>query len=111
LEGDLGLREFTRRWVPERFMIDQKQKRVEESRELLKFLRQDVDADFAHIMTGDESWFFYRYESAARFDRGRTDVVPRVSQMIGSRKTMTSVSFTSTCLMSLDCPPQGQKYN
>jgi hypothetical protein len=42
LERDLGPRRFTRKCVHHQFTIDQKQKRVLESRELVEFLRQEL---------------------------------------------------------------------
>jgi hypothetical protein len=55
--------------LPHELTILQKSQRVIETRQLLKILREDAGANFARIMTGDESWFFYQYEFVAMFTR------------------------------------------
>jgi hypothetical protein len=55
--------------VPHELTILHKSQRVTETRKLLKILREDASGDFAHIMTGEESWFFYQYEFVAMFTR------------------------------------------
>jgi hypothetical protein len=56
LARDLGLRKFTRRWVPRILSDPQKVKRVEASTELFHIINAlEVDS-FDGITTGDESW-------------------------------------------------------
>jgi hypothetical protein len=62
-------------------------------------------------MTGDESWFFYGYESDAMFARDRADVVARVSQTMGSKNVTITIFLTGTRLMALEYLTRGQKYN
>jgi histone-lysine N-methyltransferase SETMAR len=111
LTRDLGLTRFTRRWVPHELSRANKARRVEDSRLLLEELRKDSRRDFDHIMTGDESWFYYSYDSSSMFARDRASVVPRVSKTIGSKKAMITIFFTGRRLLRLVYLPQGQKYN
>jgi hypothetical protein len=111
LEGALGLRKFARRWVPHELTVVQKENRVVEATNLLSMLEADVGANFSHIMTGDESWFFYRYESDAMYVADRADVIPRTSHMIGSKKVMITIFFTGVRLIALQYLPRGRKYN
>jgi hypothetical protein len=45
------------------------EKRVEDAQRLLQALRDDPSKNFAPIITGDENWFSYNYESLAMFSR------------------------------------------
>jgi hypothetical protein len=78
LTRDLGMRKFTRRWVPNDLSATDRAKRVVDARTLSQALRNDQSQNFSHIMTGDESWFYYNYESPTMFARARDEVVPRV---------------------------------
>jgi hypothetical protein len=78
---------------------------------VLQALRSDSEKHFTHIRTGDESWFHHSYELPVMFGHGRDKVIPRISQTIGPRKTMTNMSFTGTRLPILVHLPQGQKCN
>jgi hypothetical protein len=111
LTRDLGMRKFTRRWVLHAFSATDKAKRVVDARTLFQALRKDRSQNFAHIMTGDESWFYYNYESPTVFARARDEVVPRVPRTIGSKKVMVTIFFTANRLLTLVSLPQGQKYN
>ena len=111
LTRDLGLRKFTRRWVPHNLSPANKAKRVTDARMLLQALTKDQDQNFSHIMTGDESWFYYAYESPTMFAPSRDEVIPRVSPTIGSKKVMITIFFTGNRLLKLAYLPQGQKYN
>jgi hypothetical protein len=48
-----------------------KAKRVVDLRMLLQALRNEESQNFSQIMTGDESWFYYNYESPTMFARAR----------------------------------------
>jgi hypothetical protein len=58
-------------------------------------------------MTGDESWFFYRYQSDAMSDGDRAAVVSRVSQTIGSKRVMIPICFPGARHMTLKYMPRG----
>jgi histone-lysine N-methyltransferase SETMAR len=62
-------------------------------------------------MTGDESWFYYNYESPTMFAHTRDEVVPRVSPTIRSITMMVIIFFTANRLVKLVYLPQEQKYN
>jgi hypothetical protein len=55
LQDDLHLEKFNLRYVPHSVEADQKQSRVELSRELLSILEQDQQHKFEHILIRDES--------------------------------------------------------
>jgi histone-lysine N-methyltransferase SETMAR len=97
--------------VPHDLSATEEAKRVPDARTLLQALRNDQSQNFSYIMTGDESWFYYNYESPTVFARARDEVVPRVSPTIGSKKVMITIFFTANRLMRLVYLPQGQKCN
>jgi hypothetical protein len=108
---DLGLRKFSRRPLPYKFTISQEQKRVIKAREILKSLREHVDPNFVHIMIANDGWFFYGYDPNAMLAKDRADIVPRVSQMMGSKKAMITIFVNDACRMTLKYLPRSQKHN
>jgi hypothetical protein len=84
---------------------------VVDARTLFQALRNDQSQNFSHIMTGDETWFYYNYEPPTIFARARDEVVPRVSPTIGSKKVIVTIFFTANRLVTLVYLPRGQKYN
>jgi hypothetical protein len=111
LARDLGLRKFTRRWVPHTVSDPQKVKRIETSIELFHILNaMEVDS-VDGITTGDESWFQYLCESSAMFAKPPHDVTPRTRPGIGVKKTMFTVFVTKRKLLITDDLPKGQEYN
>jgi hypothetical protein len=98
---DLGMRKVTQRWVLHGLSATDKAKPVVDAQTLLQALRNDQSQNFSHIMTGDESWFYYNYESPTMFARARDKVVPRVSRTIGPKKVMVTIFFTANRLMTL----------
>jgi histone-lysine N-methyltransferase SETMAR len=111
LATDLGMRKFTRRWIPHFLTAAQTVQRVADARRLLKSLKADQKNNFRNIMTGDESWFYYQYESDAMFAHSRDEVIPRVSKTIDAKKVMFTIFFTGTQLVNLAQLPRGRKYN
>jgi hypothetical protein len=77
LRRELGLKKFSRRWVPHFLSDGQKKLRVDASRKLLSLLGIDAEHNFKRIATGDESWFRYSSYSDLMFPGSRESVVPR----------------------------------
>jgi histone-lysine N-methyltransferase SETMAR len=111
LTTHLGLRKFSRRWVPHELTDDQKLSRIQISAELLTSLRNDEFGGFCHIATGDESWFSYRYESTHCYAKSREGVPPRTRTTIGTKRAMVTIFFTGAKLLVLDMLPRDQKFN
>jgi hypothetical protein len=55
LKRKLGLKKFSRKWVPHLLSNDQKKLRVDASRKLLSLLGIYAEHNFKGIATGDES--------------------------------------------------------
>jgi transposase len=111
LARDLGMRKFTRRWVPHTLSDLQKVKRVETSTELFHILNElEVDS-FDGITTDDESSFQYLSESSAMFAKWLRDVNPRTRPGIGVTKRMSTIVFANRKLLIAEDLPKGQKYS
>jgi len=111
LHNSLGLKKFARRWVPHDLTRAQKHERVSCSREILDVLEQDEVFEFQHIATGDESWFFHRYQHTHCYAKSREEVPTRVSTTIGMKKSMVTIFFTGKALVCLDVLERGFKFN
>jgi hypothetical protein len=83
---ELGMRKFSRRWVPDFLSPAQKVARVETSKTILRVLQDAELNNFERITTGDESWFRYCYPSSTMFARAPSEVIPRTRQTIGANK-------------------------
>jgi transposase len=66
LQRELGMREFSRRWVPHFLSPAQKVARVEALKTILRVLQEAELNGFEGIATGDESWFRYCYDNSMR---------------------------------------------
>jgi hypothetical protein len=74
LQRELGMRKFSRRWVPHSLTSAQKVARVDASIEMLRILQESKVNDFNGVTTGDESWFQYISPSSEMFARSPADV-------------------------------------
>jgi hypothetical protein len=61
LHDDLHLEKFNLPYVSHSLEADQNVSPVELSRNLLQILEQNQQYESEHILTGDESWFFFEY--------------------------------------------------
>jgi hypothetical protein len=61
LHDDSYLEKFNLCRVPHSLEADQKRSRAEVFQELFQLSEQDQRYEFEHILTGDESWFFFEY--------------------------------------------------
>jgi hypothetical protein len=110
LQKGLGMRKFSRRWVPHSLSDAQKVARVEAAKEMLKILQESEMNDFDVISTGDESWFQHL--------RHLRQCLPVRQQMLFrgharqlARKTMITVLFTAKKLIVFDALPRGNTLN
>jgi hypothetical protein len=85
IQRELGMRKFSRRWVPYFLSPAQKFARVEASKTILRVLQGAESNDFEGIATGDERWFRYCYPSSRMFVWAPSDVIPRTRQTIGAK--------------------------
>jgi hypothetical protein len=65
--------------------------RVTTSTEMLRILQKQEPANFARIITGDESWFFLEYLRNRVWRPGEEKTPERVSQQIDTEKHMLTI--------------------
>jgi hypothetical protein len=99
LQRDLGVKNFSRRWVPDQLNSSQKAARVNRSRALLHLLQQLQPFGFEGIIKGDESWLRCEYESGSMFAPSAGMVLPRLRAGFQVKKTTITVFFTTTILI------------
>jgi hypothetical protein len=85
-QRNLGMRQFSRRWLPHFLNPAQNVARIEVSKTILRVLQDAESNDFEGIATGDESWFRYCYPSSTIFARAPSEVIARTRQTIGAKK-------------------------
>jgi hypothetical protein len=85
LQRVLGMRKFSRSWVPHCLSPAQKIARVEASKTILRVLQDAESNDFEGIATGGECWFRYCYPSSTMFTRAPSEVIPRTRQAIDAK--------------------------
>jgi hypothetical protein len=110
LERELGLRKFSRRWVPHSLSDSQKVDRMRKARYMLDVILEQTDKSFSCLITGDDSSFVYLSASGHIFASGRESVIPREKQTMASRKVMLTIFFSGTSLTSLDTLLHDQTY-
>ena len=111
LTESLGMRKFSLRWVPHVLGIDQKRERVTESQKLLEALKADAPNEFANIITGDESWYYWSYDHSSQWSTSRDLVPTRALKKIDSKKSMFTLIFSGLGLLLLDILPKGCNMN
>jgi transposase len=88
LIGPLKRKKKHLKWVPHTLNATQKKERVKIATDMLKILKEDEENDFANIITGDESWFWYRYDHEAVWATAGEAAPERPKQGLGCEKVM-----------------------
>jgi hypothetical protein len=76
IERELGLWLFSRSWLPHSLSESRTADRVAMASDLLTLLRGQARFSFSRIVTWDESWFLYLYQSHHIFAVSRDEVIP-----------------------------------
>jgi hypothetical protein len=88
LQRELGMKKFSRGWVPHSLTSAHKVACAGASIEMLRILQESKANDFDGVTTGDDSWFQSIYPSSEMFARSPADVIPRTRQPIDAKKMM-----------------------
>jgi transposase len=111
LHNDLGLRKFHLRWIPCTLTEDQKSERVTYSTQLLATLEQQQPMDFEHIITGDESWFYFYNPPDSAWAESRDTLPERIRRKIDTEKCLISVLWSVNRIHHLIDVLPGMKSN
>jgi hypothetical protein len=111
LQRELGMRKFSRGWVPHLLIDAQKVAWVEAVKEMLKILQESEKNDFDSIATGDESWSQHTTASSKMLARSAADVMPRKRQAVGAKRPIITVFFTAKKIIMFHILPRGSTFN
>jgi hypothetical protein len=79
------------KWIPHLLSKEQKQERVVQCRKMLTLLQGDEKANFSHVFTGDESWFFHDYPLTSYWAASGTPPLEIPTRTISTSKAMLVV--------------------
>jgi hypothetical protein len=92
LQRELGMRQFSRRWIPHSLSDAQKVARVEGAKEMLKIVQESETNDFDGISTGEKLWLQHTTASPKMFARSAAYIIPRTRQAVGAKKLWSRCS-------------------
>jgi hypothetical protein len=107
----VGLKKFSRSWMPDLLSDDQKKLGIVASQKLLSMLGMHAEHDFEGIAAGDKYRFQYSSYSDSMFPDSRENVLPRIRQDISAPETLSTIRFTSRRLLVLEARPKDTKFN
>jgi hypothetical protein len=111
LHDKLGLKPFHLRWVLHALYINQKSERMSYLKlRLTAFLEQKASG-FQGIITGDESWFFFRCPRDLVWAASRDQLLHRIKQKTGTEKCLVSIFWLANGIHCLRDVPKGTMYN
>jgi hypothetical protein len=89
----------------------QKVARFGAAKEMLRIFHESETNGFDGIATGDESRFQHATASPKIFARSGANVIPRTWQVVGAKKTITTVFFTTKKFIVLNVLSRGNTFN
>jgi hypothetical protein len=111
LQGELGMRKFSGRWVAHSLSSPEEVALVAGSKDMLSILQESEENHFHGIPTGDKSWFQHLCSSSEMLAFSRSDIIPRRRQALRRKKPMITVFFTASKLIALDVWPKGRNFS
>jgi hypothetical protein len=108
LVEDLQLQKKWLRWIPHILTAPNKLKRCELAAEQLEILQKGKKDNFAHIITGDETWL--PFETPQDYVWLPKDTAPpeRPKQTIASEKVLVTVFWSTTSFYVINAMPVGE---
>jgi hypothetical protein len=110
-QQELGPWRFSRRWISYSLSETQKIDRTAMAIDLSNVLHHQVNHSFPRIVTRDEFWFLYLYQSGHMFTISRDEVISREKATIGAQKVMLTIFFNDITLITLNTLPSGARFN
>ena len=111
LTNNLRMKNVFLRWVPHHLTTQQKLKRVEMAKSMLKFLQKAEKQNFNFIISGDESWFVYDYDHQRKWVIDNEIPDERVIRTNIVKKTMITLFIGIKGIVLFDIKPKKQKIN
>jgi hypothetical protein len=85
--------------------------RVTFSEELLQAVRHAQDTDFEHLLTGNESWFYYKHPHDLTWAPSRATLPTRKVQKIQTKKRLVSIIWSTSGIQILLALTAGMRHN
>ena len=105
LTESLGYKCMNLRWVPHFLTPEQKRARVQLSKILIPIIKQEEATGFEFLLTGDESWFIYRYQYKCKWVVDVDDLEERVEDTHFQKKTMFTIFLNGKGVQLIDVKP------
>lgn len=111
LHDHLAMSKVCARWVPRNLGTQERNQRVESSRELLDIYNADAEDFRARLVTGDETWLHYwdpesKQESKQWVQRGSSPPKKFRTQP-SAGKIMASIFWDASGVLLMECLPRG----
>jgi hypothetical protein len=97
-------------WVAHSVMDNEAQCRVAFSEEFVQVVRHTKETSFEHLLTGDESWFYYEC-ALIRFGLRRRPLFGLEKHRKFRPKCLISVIWSTSGILSLLALPAGMQYD
>jgi hypothetical protein len=75
---------FHLHWILNQLTEQLRTSRIQNCQELLPLLEKMETNEFRNILTGNESWLMFEYQSAVKWSFSREDVSERMRQRVGT---------------------------
>lgn len=99
------------KWIPHLLSSENRQQRINLSKQIIEILENNKRDNFYNIITGDQSWFYYRYDPKGRWLFHDEDAYEAPVTTIDRKKIMLTVFWNPSGFLVVDFLPEGQKYN
>jgi hypothetical protein len=107
----IGFKSFHLRWMLHLLTDDLRQNWKQHARAMLPFLHTAQRDGLHHLMTGDESWFFFNTSLRRMWTLSRDDVVRKPRLDIQSKKFMFMIMWNPSSFCIVDRLPNDTKMN
>ena len=109
LTMDLGLNKVSFKWIPFKLNPNQKNRRVQISKELITILENSKRK--CNILTGDETWLYYENSMPSVWQRSEVKRPSQPKKTIASKKVMACVIWSISGIHCFKDLPNDKKFN
>jgi transposase len=87
----MGLKYYVLRWIPHHLNSEQKKKRVDLCSQMLIVLKHHQRKNWVHLVTGDQSWFYFKYIPNGMWTASHSSVLDYEKPSIQTEKYMFTI--------------------
>jgi hypothetical protein len=111
VQDSIGFKSFHLHWVPHILTDDLPEKRKEHARPMLSFLHIAERDGWHHLVTADESWFFFNTLPCHMWTLSRNDVITKPRLDVQSKKFMFTIIWNPSGFYVINILPNDTKMN